>query len=238
MPARTGRRAEAALRTDAGDREAGRFQERLGSGQAAGRPARDPGTEVALYDLALLDPMRATPSGWLHATALAGADGVAATAFTPVAIRRPSAVTGFTGTYTGQVDAGHYPGDDATPDVQRVAIGHLVHMGRDRGIDGRLPELSQALIERAVEEGNGGDGYARLAEVFRRGREASGEWWWRVHVRRRAVVPGPGNDGPPSQEEEIGQSTRTAPVGMSYARGRSTTPVPEFCAPTKLPPPT
>ncbi len=128
----------------------------------------DPGV-ASLYDLALLDLMWATLSGWLHATALAGADGVAATAFTPVAIRWLSAVTGFMGTYAGQVDAGHYPGDDATLDVQRVAIAHLVHAGRDRGVDGRLPELSQALIERAVEEGNGGDSYARLDELFRKG---------------------------------------------------------------------
>ncbi|MBT2492295.1 NAD(P)-dependent oxidoreductase [Streptomyces sp. ISL-96] len=129
----------------------------------------DPGV-ASLYDLALLDMMWATLSGWLHATALVGADGVAATAFTPVAIRGLSgAVAGFMGTYAEQVDAGHYPGDDATLDVHRAAIGHLVHAGRDRGIDGRLPELSQALIERAVAGGNGQDSYARLVELFRKG---------------------------------------------------------------------
>lgn len=94
---------------------------------------------------------------------------MAATAFIPVAVRWLSAVTGFMGTYAGQVDAGHHPGDDATLDVQRVAIEHLVHAGRNRGIDGRLPELSEALIERAVEEGNGGDSYARLVELFHKG---------------------------------------------------------------------
>ncbi|MBT2397695.1 NAD(P)-dependent oxidoreductase [Streptomyces sp. ISL-100] len=129
----------------------------------------DPGV-ASLYDLALLDVMWATLSGWLHATALAGADGVAATAFAPVATRwLRGAVTGFMGAYAEQVDAGHYPGDDATLDVHRAAIGHLVHAGRDRGIDGRLPELSQALVERAVDGGNGGDSYARLVELFRKG---------------------------------------------------------------------
>ncbi|MEV8311103.1 hypothetical protein AB0P36_28080 [Streptomyces flavidovirens] len=46
---------------------------------------------------------------------------------------------------------------------------HLVHAGRGRGIDGRLPELSQALIERAVDGGNRGDSCARLVELFRKG---------------------------------------------------------------------
>ncbi|MET9518392.1 NAD(P)-binding domain-containing protein [Streptomyces sp. NPDC002994] len=129
----------------------------------------DPGV-ASLYDLALLDVMWATLSGWLHATALVGADGVAAAAFTPVVTRwLRGAVTGFMGAYAEQVDAGHYPGDDATLDVHRAAIGHLVHAGRDRGIDGRLPELSQALVERAVDGGNGGDSYARLVELFRKG---------------------------------------------------------------------
>ncbi len=91
----------------------------------------DPGV-ASLYDLALLDLMWTTLSGWLHATALAGADGVAATVFTPVAVRWLGAVTGFMGTYAEQVDAGHYPGDDATLAMQRVAIAHLVHAGRDR----------------------------------------------------------------------------------------------------------
>ncbi|OEJ25622.1 6-phosphogluconate dehydrogenase [Streptomyces agglomeratus] len=139
---------------------------------ALGEPVdlgEDPGV-AALYDVALLGVMWATLSGWLHATALAGADGVAATAFTPVAVRwLTGAVTGFMGAYAEQVDAGHYPGDDATLDVHRAAIGHLVHAGRDRGIDGRLPELSQALIERAVVGGNGSDSYARLVELFRKG---------------------------------------------------------------------
>ncbi|WP_138894727.1 NAD(P)-dependent oxidoreductase [Streptomyces chryseus] len=125
---------------------------------------------ASLYDVALLGVMWATLSGWLHATALTGADGVSATAFTPVAVRWLSAaVTGFMEAYAGQVDAGHYPGDDATLDVHRAAVGHLVHAGRDRGIDGTLPELSQALIGRAVDSGYGGDSYARLVELFRKG---------------------------------------------------------------------
>ncbi|MDJ0464387.1 NAD(P)-binding domain-containing protein [Streptomyces sp. H27-C3] len=124
---------------------------------------------ACLYDISLLGLMWSTLSGWLHATALAGADGVSAGTFTPVATRWLGTVTHFMTAYAPQVDAGHYPGDDATLDVQRVAIDHLVHAGRQRGIAGALPELSQALIERAVADGHGGDSYARLVEQFRKG---------------------------------------------------------------------
>ncbi|MEE1751819.1 NAD(P)-dependent oxidoreductase [Streptomyces sp. SP18CS02] len=122
---------------------------------------------ASLYDAGLLGLMWSVFGGWLHATALAGADGVAASAFTPVAVRWLTTVSGFMERYAGQIDAGHYPGDDATIDVQLAAIEHLLHAGRERGIDGRLPELHRELMAKAVAEGNGGDSYARLVDAFR-----------------------------------------------------------------------
>lgn len=126
----------------------------------------DPGL-ASLYDAGLLGLMWSVFGGWLHATALVGADGVAASDFTPVAVRWLGTVSGFMERYAGQIDAGHYPGDDATIDVQLAAVEHLLHAGRERGIDGRLPELHRELMAKAVAEGNGGDSYARLVDAFR-----------------------------------------------------------------------
>ncbi|GAA4905905.1 NAD(P)-dependent oxidoreductase [Streptomyces coeruleoprunus] len=122
---------------------------------------------ASLYDAGLLGLMWSVFGGWLHATALVGADGVAAGAFTPVAVRWLRTVAGFMETYAGQIDAGHYPGDDATIDVQLAAIDHLLHAGRERGVDGRLPELHRELMAKAVADGNGSDSYARIIEAFR-----------------------------------------------------------------------
>lgn len=58
--------------------------------------------------------MWAALTGWLHGTALVGAEGARAADFTAVAIRRLGAASGFLTTYAPQADAGHYPGDDAT----------------------------------------------------------------------------------------------------------------------------
>ncbi|MEV4877485.1 NAD(P)-dependent oxidoreductase [Streptomyces cyaneofuscatus] len=130
------------------------------------------GTEpglASLYDAALLGLMWSTMTGWLHGTALVGAEKTGATAFTPVAIRWLSAVTGFLTTYAAQVDAGHYPGDDATVDVQIAAIDHLLHAAAARGVDNALPELLKATMERTRDLGHGSDSYASVIEVLRKG---------------------------------------------------------------------
>lgn len=126
----------------------------------------DPGL-ASLYDAGLLGLMWSVFGGWLHATALAGADGVAAKDFTEVATRWLRTVAWFMSTYADQIDAGAYPGDDATIDVQAAAIGHLLHAGEARGIDGRLPRLHLELMREAVAAGHGGDSYARIIEAFR-----------------------------------------------------------------------
>ncbi|MEV7847669.1 NAD(P)-binding domain-containing protein [Streptomyces cyaneofuscatus] len=124
---------------------------------------------ASLYDAALLGLMWSTMTGWLHGTALVGAEKTEATAFTPVAIRWLSAVTGFLTTYAAQVDAGRYPGDDATVDVQIAAIDHLLHAAAARGIDNALPELLKATMERTRDLGHGSDSYASVIEVLKKG---------------------------------------------------------------------
>ncbi|MFF3321226.1 NAD(P)-dependent oxidoreductase [Streptomyces sp. NPDC002889] len=123
---------------------------------------------ASLYDTGLLGLMWSVFGGWLQATALVGADGVPAAAFTPLAVRWLTAVSGFMDTYAAQIDAGHYPGDDATIDVQLAAVEHLLEASRDRGVDVRLPELHRELMAKASAAGYGTDSYARLIEAFRK----------------------------------------------------------------------
>ncbi|MXM65052.1 NAD(P)-binding domain-containing protein [Streptomyces sp. HUCO-GS316] len=126
----------------------------------------DPGL-ASLYDAALLGLMWSTMTGWLHGAALVGAEQTPATEFTPVAVRWLTAVAGFLTTYAAQVDAGRYPGDDATVDVQIAAIDHLIHAAALRGVDNALPELLRTAMQRAKAAGHGSDSYASLIEVLR-----------------------------------------------------------------------
>ena len=123
---------------------------------------------ASLYDAGLLGLMWSVFGGWLHATALTGADGVAAKEFTPVAVRWMRTLAWFMTTYADQVDAGEYPGDDATLDVHVASIAHLLHAAEARGVDNRLPELHLAMMREAVAAGHGGDSYARIIEAFRK----------------------------------------------------------------------
>ncbi|MEU3189437.1 NAD(P)-dependent oxidoreductase [Streptomyces sp. NPDC006992] len=127
----------------------------------------DPGM-ASLYDAALLGLMWSTMTGWLHGTALVGAEQTPATAFTPIAIRWLTAVAGFLATYAPQVDAGRYPGDDATVDVQITAIEHLLHAAASRGVDNALPELLKSIMERARAAGHGADSFASVIEALRK----------------------------------------------------------------------
>ncbi|MFD0416002.1 NAD(P)-dependent oxidoreductase [Streptomyces sp. NPDC127108] len=123
---------------------------------------------ASLYDAALLGLMWATFNGWLHGTALVGADKVAAADYTVLANRwLGGAVSGFLTRYAAQIDEGDYPGDDATVDVQIATIDHLIHAAADRGVDNALPELLKASMERAKALGHGGDSYASVIEVLR-----------------------------------------------------------------------
>ncbi|MYV57658.1 NAD(P)-binding domain-containing protein [Streptomyces sp. SID3212] len=126
----------------------------------------DAGT-ASLHDAALLGLMWSAMTGWLHGTALVGAEKTEATAFTPLAIRWLGTVSGFLTTYASQVDAGRYPGDDATVDVQIAAVDHLIHASAARGLHNGLPELLKGAMERARAAGHGSDSYASVIEVLR-----------------------------------------------------------------------
>ncbi|MGW0518698.1 NAD(P)-dependent oxidoreductase [Crossiella sp. NPDC003009] len=127
----------------------------------------DPGV-ASLYDTALLGMMWSTMTGWLHAAALVTADGATAAEFTPLAIRWLGDVNGFIRAYVPQVDQRAYPGFDATIDVQLATIEHLVHASQVRGVDAALPELLRDYAARAVAQGHGGDGWARVIELLRK----------------------------------------------------------------------
>ncbi|MFW5415980.1 NAD(P)-dependent oxidoreductase [Nocardiopsis sp. CNT-189] len=146
------------------------FAEHRAALAALGDPlhlGEDPGL-ASLYDVALLGLMWSAMSGWLHGAALVGAEKQSAEEFTLLALRWLDTVAGFIRTYAPQVDAGRYPGDDATIDVQIATIGHLLHAAEERGVDTALPALLKEQMERAAARGHGRDSYAGVIEALRK----------------------------------------------------------------------
>ncbi|WP_307811668.1 NAD(P)-binding domain-containing protein [Streptomyces sp. AV19] len=130
----------------------------------------DPGLP-SVYDTALLGLMWGTLTGWLHSTAIVGADaagGVTATAFTEVARRWLKTVGTFMNDYAEQVDSGRTPGGHFPLDLHLMTMDILMHASELRGIDSEFPELFRRLVRKAVEDGHGGDSYARLIGYLRK----------------------------------------------------------------------
>uniref|UniRef100_UPI003FD7A721 NAD(P)-dependent oxidoreductase n=1 Tax=Streptomyces luteireticuli TaxID=173858 RepID=UPI003FD7A721 len=130
----------------------------------------DPGLP-SIHDTALLGLMWSTLTGWLHSTAIVGADvggGVTATAFTDVALRWMKTVGAFMNDCARQVDSGRTPGGDFPLDLHLTTMDILVHASELRGIDPEFPELFRGLVRKAMADGHGGESYARLIGYLRK----------------------------------------------------------------------
>ncbi|WP_406279208.1 NAD(P)-dependent oxidoreductase [Embleya sp. NBC_00896] len=126
----------------------------------------DPGL-AALYYQIQMDMFWTAMLSWLHALAVADANGISAEEFLPYATATMESIPGFLGFYTPRIDAGAHPGD-----VDRLAMGvasveHVLHTTEDAGIDPALPAAVLEIFRRGVAAGYGGDSFTRLTELFR-----------------------------------------------------------------------
>lgn len=126
----------------------------------------DPGL-ASLYDLGMLDLFFASMTGFLHAAALLGADGISARTFLPYAEQIVAILPETLRGLARDVDAARYPGDEDNLDMERAALDHIVHATESHGIDPALPEVVRALTHRAIARGHGRDGFSRVIEELR-----------------------------------------------------------------------
>lgn len=126
----------------------------------------DPGL-AAVYDLGMLDVFFNGMAAFLHAAALVGADGVAATAFLPYADRIVSVLQATMVELAGEVDRGEHPGTADNLEMELRALDHVVETSAARGIDTTVPELPRSLVRSAIARGHGRDGFSRTIDVLR-----------------------------------------------------------------------
>ena len=137
-----------------------------GHDAAATHLGADPGL-ASLYDAALFGMNWGVLSGFLHAAALVGAEGVGATEFASVATGYLPFVTGLLPDIARQIEEGRYPNDDGALEVHAAAMDHLIHTSLDHGIGADVPKFVKDLHERGIAAGHGADGMASLIEVVR-----------------------------------------------------------------------
>ncbi|WP_411079072.1 NAD(P)-dependent oxidoreductase [Streptomyces sp. cmx-18-6] len=134
----------------------------------------DPGLAV-LYNTALLGLMYATVNGFLHATALVGSAGVPAAEFADLAVNwfLPTVVDATLVEQAPDLDAGHYPGDLGTLEMNLNALEHITRTCAEQGVHAEQPGLMRAIAARAVAEGHGDSNYLAVFEVFKKAARAA-----------------------------------------------------------------
>lgn len=127
----------------------------------------DPGL-AALYYQIQMDIFWTAMLSYLHATAVANANGITAEQFLPYASEMFSTLPQFLKFYTPRIDAGEHPGN-----VDRLAMGvasveHIIHTTNDAGIDTSLPAAVLEIFKRGIAEGHAGDSFTSLIEIFKK----------------------------------------------------------------------
>ncbi|WP_367131520.1 MULTISPECIES: NAD(P)-dependent oxidoreductase [Streptomyces] len=128
----------------------------------------DPGL-AALYYQIQMDMFWTAMLSYVHATAVAGANGITAQEFLPYAQSTMTSLPGFLAFYAPRIDAGNHEGD-----VDKLAMGvasveHVLHTAEGSGVGTALPAAVLEVFRRGMERGYGGDSFTRLLDVFREG---------------------------------------------------------------------
>ncbi|GLI03947.1 NAD(P)-dependent oxidoreductase [Phytohabitans aurantiacus] len=123
----------------------------------------DPGLAALYYQLNM-DMFWTSMLGWLHALALARANGISAKEMLPYA-KLALNLEYFLEFYTDRIDAGEHPGD-----VDRLAMGmasveHVAHTTRDSRVDPALPDALLEIFRRGQTAGHGDDSFTSLIDI-------------------------------------------------------------------------
>ncbi|WNV87794.1 NAD(P)-binding domain-containing protein [Umezawaea sp. Da 62-37] len=129
----------------------------------------DPGS-AALYDLSLLSGMYGLLAGILHAYAVIGSEGVAATSFAPLLARWLTTMVGFTASAAEQIDRGDYSvGVASSLAMQSAGFTELLELAEHNGISPELIAPLGPLMARRVADGHGHEDIIGVIELLKKG---------------------------------------------------------------------
>ncbi|MBB5908330.1 NAD(P)-dependent oxidoreductase [Actinoalloteichus hymeniacidonis] len=144
-----------------------RWQDTLGHLGGSSHLGTDPG-RAAAHDVALLGFFWSAMSGFVHALALAKAEGITATALAPYAKGIAGILPNIIDALAEEADAGDHPGEDSTIASVATSMDHIIHVSRNRGIDASVLTAARDIAVRAIEQGHGSEGFGRIADVLKR----------------------------------------------------------------------
>ncbi|WP_051094937.1 NAD(P)-dependent oxidoreductase [Streptomyces sp. LaPpAH-108] len=128
----------------------------------------DPGRASA-YEVALLDLFATSVNGIVHAFALASAEGIEPEGFAAFATGIGGLLPEMIIRFAEQLRTGDHPGDRSTIASAASGITHVINTATSHGIDVSVLSAAKKIIDRAVADGHGAEGLARLTSVLREG---------------------------------------------------------------------
>ncbi|MFD0568050.1 NAD(P)-binding domain-containing protein [Kitasatospora gansuensis] len=122
----------------------------------------------AAGDIALLDIFWTAMAGYVHALALAKAEGISGRELAPFAQGIGAILPPLFAEFAEDFDSGSYSGaiNPLTSSVSSMA--HVVHAAESHGIESGVMRAAEGLARRTIALGHGEDGVSRLAEVLGR----------------------------------------------------------------------
>lgn len=123
---------------------------------------------AAAYDVALLDIFWTSMTGYVHALAVARAEGISARELAPFAQGIGAILPPLFQEWAQDVDGGSYSGEGNPLTSAVSTMGHVVHASEAHGIDASVMRAAEALAVRAVDRGHGADGFTRVTQVLDR----------------------------------------------------------------------
>ncbi|HEX4225269.1 MAG TPA: NAD(P)-binding domain-containing protein [Pseudonocardiaceae bacterium] len=127
----------------------------------------DPGRASA-YDIALLDLFWNSVNGIVHGLALARAEGISGAELAPYGQGLVGLLPNMLTRFGEQLDAGEFPGAVSTIASAEVSLEHIAETSAEHGIDASALVGGLRLVQRAIKDGHGADGLARLADTLGR----------------------------------------------------------------------
>jgi 3-hydroxyisobutyrate dehydrogenase-like beta-hydroxyacid dehydrogenase len=127
----------------------------------------DPG-RAAAHDIALLDIFWTATAGYVHALALARAEGITARELAPFAQGIGAILPPLFAEWADDIDEGTYSGEGNPLTSSVSSMAHIVHTAEAHDIDTAVLRAAEGQARRAVGLGHGTDGITRLTELLGR----------------------------------------------------------------------
>jgi 3-hydroxyisobutyrate dehydrogenase-like beta-hydroxyacid dehydrogenase len=123
---------------------------------------------AAAYDIALLDIFWTAMAGYVHALAVARAEGITARELAPFAKGIGDILPPIFEEAAEEADSGSYSGEGNPITSAVSSMAHIVHTSEAHGIDAGVMRAAEGMARRAVGRGHGADGFIRIAELLGR----------------------------------------------------------------------